>query len=228
MLRHFRGTPHERLVNEVVLRTQMQARYDPENRGHFGLALKRYAHFTSPIRRYADLVIHRALLHALGFADAGFAKMPLDRLDEIAAHISSTERIAEAAERDSQDRYLAAYLEGQVGAVLRGRITGVTRFGLFVTLEPSGGTGLIPISALGADWYAFDEKRHLLEGRRMGRVFRLGDALKVRLLEAEPITGAIRLALVDNEETPPARSGSGRRRRKAGARRARHAGDATS
>lgn len=218
VLRHFRGTPHERLVNEVVLRTQMQARYDPENQGHFGLALKRYTHFTSPIRRYADLVIHRALLHALGFADAGFTKMPLDRLDEIAAHISSTERIAEAAERDSQDRYLAAYLEGQVGAVLRGRITGVTRFGLFVTLEPSGGTGLIPISALGADWYAFDEKRHLLEGRRMGQVFRLGDALKVRLLEAEPITGAIRLALVEKEEAPSSERRSSRRRAKAKAR----------
>ncbi len=227
VLRHFRGTPHERLVNEVVLRTQMQARYDPENQGHFGLALKRYAHFTSPIRRYADLVIHRALLHALGFTDAGFTKMPLDRLDEIAAHISSTERIAEAAERDSQDRYLAAYLEGQVGAVLRGRITGVTRFGLFVTLEPSGGTGLLPISALGADWYAFNEKRHLLEGRRMGRIFRLGDMLTVRLLEAEPITGAIRLALVDKEEeTSHTGRRSGRRRPRSAARKTQQAGQA--
>lgn len=227
VLRHFRGTPHERLVNEVVLRTQMQARYDPENQGHFGLALKRYVHFTSPIRRYADLVIHRALLHGLGFSDAGFTEMPLDRLDEIAAHISSTERIAEAAERDTQDRYLAAYLEGQMGAVLRGRITGVTRFGLFVTLEPSGGTGLIPISALGADWYAFDEKRHLLEGQRMGRSFRLGDVLKVRLVEAEPITGAIRLALVDKEDSPAAgRRSSGRRRPKAGTRKAQRAGQA--
>ncbi len=215
VLRHFRGTPHERLVNEVVLRTQMQARYDPENRGHFGLALRRYAHFTSPIRRYADLVIHRGLLHALGFRDAGFEKMPLSRLDEIAAHISSTERVAEAAERDSIDRYLAAYLEGRVGAVLRGVITGVTRFGLFVTLEPSGGTGLIPISELGADWYAFDEKRHLLEGRRHGRVFRLGDRVRVRLIEAEPITGAIRLALVEAEAGEETETGRRRGRRPA-------------
>ncbi len=201
ILARFRGTPHERLINEVVLRSQMQARYDTGNLGHFGLALRRYAHFTSPIRRYADLVVHRGILHGLGFKDAGFARMKPDELQEVAEHISTTERTAEQAERDSTDRYLASYLEGRVGRVFTGRITGVTRFGLFITLEPSGGTGLVPISDIGEDWFSFDEARHRLVGQRSKRAFQLGQTVRVRLLAAEPISGAVRLALIDTPET---------------------------
>ena len=145
-----KGTPHEAVMNDVVLRTQAQAIYDPANIGHFGLNLAKYAHFTSPIRRYADLIVHRALIRAL---QAGRRRpdRPRDRrrLGEIAEHISMTERRAMAAERDSTDRYVAAFMEDRIGASFDARVTGVTRFGLFVRLAETGAEGLIPVRALG-------------------------------------------------------------------------------
>ena len=183
------------MVNEVVLRSQAQAAYDPVNIGHFGLALRRYCHFTSPIRRYADLLVHRALISALRCGDDGLPGNGED-FDRIAEHISGTERRAAAAERDAVDRYTAVFLSEQVGSVLPGRIGGVTRFGLFVTLEGSGGDGLVPISSLPDDYYVHDEKAHCLIGRNHGLTFRLGDAVDARLVEANPLTGGVILELM--------------------------------
>ena len=137
-----KGGPHEAVMNDVVLRTQAQAVYAPDNVGHFGLNLAHYAHFTSPIRRYADLIVHRALVRAHKFGDDGLTDREAGRLGEIAEHISMTERRAMAAERDSTDRYVAAFMEDRVGATFDARITGVTRFGLFVRLAETGAEGL--------------------------------------------------------------------------------------
>ncbi|MBI4970158.1 MAG: ribonuclease R [Rhodospirillales bacterium] len=185
------GTPQARLVNEVVLRSQAQAVYSPDNIGHFGLALARYAHFTSPIRRYADLVVHRSLIATLGLGEGGLAPEDGLNLAATAKHVSETERRAAAAERDAIDRYLAAFLAERVGAAFTGRVNGVTRFGLFVTLDETGADGLVPIRSLPDDYYIHDEKRHSLAGRRNRLTFRLGDAIRVRLVEANPVTGGM-------------------------------------
>ena len=144
LLAQTRGGPHAEIVNEVVLRSQMQAHYSPDNIGHFGINADRYAHFTSPIRRYADLVVHRALIRALGLGDDGLRDADIPRLEETAEHITACERRAMAAERDATDRYVAAFLADREGADFDGRITGVTRFGLFVRLEETGADGLGP------------------------------------------------------------------------------------
>jgi ribonuclease R len=190
ILERVEGRPEARLVNEVVLRSQAQAVYDPVNIGHFGLALRRYCHFTSPIRRYADLLVHRSLITALRLGEDGLAGAGAD-LPRIAEHISGAERRAAAAERDAVDRFTAAYLAEQVGVVMPGRISGVTRFGLFVTLDESGADGLVPISTLPDDYYEHDEAGHRLVGRSSGLVYRLGDLVEARLLEANPLTGGI-------------------------------------
>jgi len=215
-------TPYAAMVNELVLRTQSQAVYSPENIGHFGLALGRYAHFTSPIRRYADLLVHRALIGAIDLPGATEDWLPPEagaQFEEIGAHISATERRAAAAERDAVDRYTAAFLAERVGEAFRGRVTGVTRFGLFVRLDESGGDGLVPISTLPADFYDHDEARHALVGRRWGRIYSLGDVVRARLVEAEPVTGGLVLELLEVEESglpaaaaSPGRSAPGRGR----------------
>lgn len=202
ILSKVKETAHEQMVNQVVLRSQTQAYYSPENQGHFGLALPRYAHFTSPIRRYADLLVHRGLIKALGLGDDGLTTEEIEDLPGIGEQISNTERRAMAAERDSTDRYMASYLSDHIGAEFIGRVTGVTRFGLFVELEPSGGDGLIPISEVGHDFYYHDEKKHALVGERYGEVFRLGDKLNVRLTEANGMTGGLKLELVDDGTRP--------------------------
>ena len=180
------ATPEAGIVNELVLRAQAQAVYSPNNLGHFGLALPRYAHFTSPIRRYADLLVHRALI-----AGTTPAREADAALGAIAEHISATERRAAAAERAALDRYRATLLGGAIGTVFTGRITGVARFGLFVTLPESGADGLIPISSLPSDYYDHDTARHRLVGRRSERVFALGDAVTVTLVEADAIGGRL-------------------------------------
>ncbi len=211
VLDRVKGTPHQHVVNEVVLRTQMQANYSPDNVGHFGLNLQRYAHFTSPIRRYADLIVHRALIRALDFGDGGLTAAAVAGLSETALHISQCERRALAAERESTDRYLAAYMADRVGTQFRGRISGVTRFGLFVALEETGADGFIPISTLGAEFFVHDEGAHALVGERSGRTYRLGDAVDVRLAEATPITGGLRFELLDQDGAPAvARTGARR------------------
>jgi ribonuclease R len=200
------GRPDARMINEVVLRSQAQAVYDPANIGHFGLALRRYCHFTSPIRRYADLLIHRALIEGLGLG-AGGQGGDVPDLARVSEHISATERRAAAAERDAVDRFTAGYLAEKVGAVFAGRINGVTRFGLFVTLDESGGDGLVPMSSLPDDYYVHDEKNHRLVGRSTSRTFHLGDAVEVRLAEANPITGGLILEMMEGGRAPSRRPG---------------------
>ncbi len=184
-------SPNHDIVNEVVLRTQAQAIYSPDNIGHFGLHLRSYAHFTSPIRRYADLMVHRALIKALKLGDDGVPDGQEKRLDEIAEHISQTERQSMAAERDAASRYIASYLSDRVGAAFEGRITGVTRFGLFIRLDETQADGLAPISSLGAERWIHDETAHALVGEQTGERFPLGMKLEVRLEEATPISGGL-------------------------------------
>ncbi|MEI8396427.1 MAG: ribonuclease R [Rhodospirillaceae bacterium] len=192
--------PDKVAINEMILRSQSQAEYSPDNIGHFGLALPRYAHFTSPIRRYADLIVHRALIRAVGLGADGLEDGALARLTQIGGHISRTERRAAAAERDANDRYIASFLADRVGATFCGRISGVTRFGLFVCLEESGADGLIPISTLPADYYEHIERAHSLVGRRTGRTFRQGAPVRVRLVESDPLTASTLFALAETDE----------------------------
>ncbi len=202
LLEQTRGGPHGEIVNEVVLRSQMQAIYSTDNIGHFGLNLDRYAHFTSPIRRYADLIVHRGLIRALGFGDDGLSDHDVSRLSDTAEHITLAERRAMAAERDAIDRYVAAFLEDQLGATFEGRITGVTRFGLFVRLTQSGADGLIPISSLGDQYFIHDDRLHALVGEQSGERWRLGRLVSVRLKEATPITGGLVLEMLSEPEPP--------------------------
>jgi ribonuclease R len=202
-----KGTPHEAVMNDVVLRSQAQAIYDPANIGHFGLNLAKYAHFTSPIRRYADLIVHRALIRAFDLGDGGLTDREIAALPAIAESITMTERRAMAAERDSTDRYVAAFMEDRLGETFDARVTGVTRFGLFVRLADSGAEGLIPIRSLGADFFHHDEKRQALVGQRTHVSFGMGQALRVKLLEAAPLTGGLRFSLEGGSEEAPRRGG---------------------
>ncbi len=202
LLEQTRDTPHAEIVNEVVLRTQMQAIYSPDNVGHFGLHLDRYAHFTSPIRRYADLTVHRGLIRALGLGNDGLTDVEMATLTEIAEHITLAERRAMAAERDAVDRYVAAFMEGREGAEFTGRITGVTRFGLFIRLAETGADGLVPVSTLGGEYFIHDDRAHALVGERSGRRWRLGAQVEVRLREATPITGGLLFEMLSEPEPP--------------------------
>ncbi len=205
ILARAKNTPHQEVMNDVVLRSQAQAVYAPENLGHFGLNLTHYAHFTSPIRRYADLVVHRALIRGLRLGNDGLSAEEMTRLSETAEHLSVTERRAMAAERDSVDRYVAAFMEDRIGAVFEARVTGVTRFGLFLRLADTGADGLLPMRALGTDFFRHDEKRHALVGQRGGQIYRLGDRLTVRLAEAAPLTGGLRFDLAEMSDAAPRR-----------------------
>ncbi len=196
ILAQVRAGEHENLVNEIVLRTQSQAVYSPDNLGHFGLNLMRYAHFTSPIRRYADLIVHRALVSALGLGDGGLTKAEEAELADTAEIISKAERRAMAAERETIDRLIAHHLAGRIGESFAGRITGVTKSGLFVALPVFGADGFIPVSTLGAEFFAFDEVAHSLVGSRSGAGYRLGDLVEVRLVEAIPLAGSMRFEML--------------------------------
>lgn len=201
------GTDEAELINLSTLRSMTQAYYSPENFSHFGLALREYAHFTSPIRRYADLVVHRGLIGAHGWGDGGDALTPEDeeKLEATAKHISDTERRSMMAERDTTDRYLAAYMTERVGNEIGGRITGVTRFGLFVKLDGTGADGLVPVRTLGAEFFHFDADSQTLMGSDSGLTFGLGQTVTVRLAGAEPVTGAISLELLELQGKPIAR-----------------------
>lgn len=218
VLKQVEGTDHAQIVNEVILRSQAQAEYSAENYGHFGLNLRKYAHFTSPIRRYADLIVHRALIRAHGFGDDGLPKsVTVEQLAEISASISAAERRAMAAERETVDRLIAHHLADRVGAKFSGRISGVTRSGLFVTLAETGASGFIPASTIGADYYVHDEAQHALIGERTGEGFRLGDAVEVRLVEAAPVAGALRFEVLSEGRKMklPGRGKRGQRRSRA-------------
>ncbi len=196
ILAEVRGKDYQHLVNEVVLRTQAQAVYSSANKGHFGLSLARYAHFTSPIRRYADLIVHRALVSALGFGEDGLSTNDISRLEETSGMISDAERRAMAAERETVDRLIASHLATQTGAIFRGRIGGVVGAGLFVTLDDSGADGFVPVSTLGRDYFVYDKTRHSLVGERSGETWQLGDRIEVRLVEAAPVSGGLRFEIV--------------------------------
>jgi ribonuclease R len=196
LLQHAKKLPVVDLVNEVVLRSQSQAVYAPENIGHFGLNLQRYAHFTSPIRRYADLVVHRSLIRALGLGAGGIADDEAARLKDIAQAISDTERRAMAAERETADRLIAGYLADRVGAEFSARISGVTRSGLFVRLSDTGADGFVPAATIGDDYFRHDEGARALIGDRTGETYRLGDDVRVRLVEAIPMAGALRFEML--------------------------------
>lgn len=190
------GTPEAELVNQVILRSQAQAEYSPQNIGHFGLNLRRYAHFTSPIRRYADLIVHRGLIRALAIGDDGLPDGMETKLEAIGADVSAAERRAMLAERDTVDRLIALWLADQVGARFAGRISGVVKSGLFVRLDDTGADGFVPASTIGDDYYHYDESSHSMSGRTTGETFALGDRVEVRLVEAAPYAGALRFELL--------------------------------
>jgi ribonuclease R len=210
ILDRVRGRDVEKLVNEVVLRTQAQAEYTAENYAHFGLNLRRYAHFTSPIRRYADLIVHRALIRALKLGDGALPEQQdVAALGEIGAQISAAERRAMKAERETFDRLLAHFLADRVGATFEGHISGATRAGLFVKLDDTGADGFIPARTIGADFFRYHEDRHALIGDRSGETHRLGDRVTVKLVEAAPVAGALRFELLSEGRY---NGGDGRRR----------------
>ncbi|MDQ0317112.1 ribonuclease R [Amorphus orientalis] len=189
-------TENAHLVSEVVLRSQAQAEYAPQNIGHFGLNLRRYAHFTSPIRRYADLIVHRALIRACRLGKDGLTDEEAAKLDVLGGELSAAERRAMAAERETIDRLIALWLVDHVGAEFSGRIVGVTRAGLFVALDDSGADGFIPISTLGQEYFRYEESARSLIGDRSKTRYRLGDRVDVRLVEAAPFAGALRFELL--------------------------------
>ena len=216
ILNSVKGEDFEQLVHEVVLRSQAQANYSPDNLGHFGLNLARYAHFTSPIRRYPDLIVHRALITALGLGADGLSQDDIAMLDETAEMMSVAERRAMLAERETTDRLIAAYLAPQVGAVFPGKISGVVGAGLFVTLDESGADGFVPVNTLGRDYFHYDETAHRLVGQRQGESFQLGDTVKVKLIEVAPVKGGLRFEMVSDGRTgaaaPPRFKKKGRRK----------------
>lgn len=186
-------------IMEQLLRSQMQARYAPERLGHFGLALGTYAHFTSPIRRYADLLVHRALVSAYKLGEGGLALADIEHFERIGEQISSLERRAMEAERETVDRYVAAYLSDQRGQVVMCRITGVQPFGFFATVVDFGGDGLVPVSTIGDEYFRYDEKSQQLVGEETGTSFRPGQKLKLRIAEADPVSGSLRFELPDKK-----------------------------
>lgn len=197
LLSQAEGTDHDELINISTLRSMTQAYYHPENLGHFGLALKAYAHFTSPIRRYADLVVHRALIAGHGWGEDGLSAKEADRLEETAKHISETERRSMTAERDTTDRYLAAFLSERVGSEFPGRISGIQRFGCFVKLDETGADGLVPVRTIGREFYHFDAEAQNLMGADTGLKIEIGQRVLVRLTEAVPVTGGLMLELLE-------------------------------
>ena len=209
ILEQGKGKQQEAVLNDVVLRSQAQAIYDNANIGHFGLNLAKYAHFTSPIRRYADLIVHRALIKAFKFGDDGLSDGEAGKLKQTAEHITTTERRAMAAERDSTDRYVAAYMTDRIGAEFPARVSGVTRFGLFVRLAETGADGLIPVRSLGAEFFRHDEQAQALIGERSRQAYRMGDILQVTLEEAAPVTGGLRFALAGTGSGLAAKGKSG-------------------
>ncbi len=196
LLAQAQGTEFDELINISTLRAMTQAYYSPDNFGHFGLALRDYAHFTSPIRRYSDLIVHRALIAAHGWGDDGISPQDVENLGETAKLISDSERRSMMAERDTSDRYLAAYLADRIGAEFAGRISGVQRFGLFVKLNETGADGLIPIRSVGREFFHYDEASQTLTGSDSGQVIGIGQRVQVRLAEASPLTGGLTLDLL--------------------------------
>lgn len=205
------GTDDAELINISTLRSMQQAYYTPENFGHFGLALRNYAHFTSPIRRYADLIVHRSLIAAHGWGDDGLDQAEIERLEETAKHISDTERRSMIAERDTTDRYLAAYLSERVGNEFSGRISGIARFGAFVKMDETGADGLVPVRSIGREFFHFDAEAGTLMGADTGLTISIGQRVTVRLTQAAPVTGGLELELLSIEDEGLPKGGFGGR-----------------
>ncbi len=205
-------------IMEQVLRTQMQARYGPERLGHFGLALATYAHFTSPIRRYADLLVHRALVTSYRLGEGGLPPGEDEKFDGIGEQISMLERRAMEAERDTVDRYVAAFLADQVGQLVECRITGVQPFGFFATVTDLGGDGLVLAQTLGQEYFRYDEAAKQLVGDESGETYRVGQKLTLRLAEANPVSGSLRFELPEGSYGGGTRQRSDRMRGRAAPR----------
>ncbi|WP_373085727.1 ribonuclease R [Sneathiella sp.] len=188
------------LVSSLVLRTQSQAVYSPDNLHHFGLNLKNYAHFTSPIRRYADLLVHRSLIAALKLGDGGLHEEEAAEFVEIGTMISNFERRAMIAERQTNDRFTAVFLANKVGEIFQTKVSGVTRAGLFLSFDDTGADALVPISTLGNDYFHYDPDKHRLVGRRTGVTYRLADRLAVRLREVDIVTGSMIAEVIDGRD----------------------------
>ncbi|MFT5865029.1 MAG: ribonuclease R [Gammaproteobacteria bacterium] len=201
LLKQASGTDHAELINISTLRSMTQAYYFPENFGHFGLALKAYAHFTSPIRRYADLIVHRALVASHRWGADGLSPWDVDHLAETAKQISDTERRSMVAERDTTDRYLAAFLSERMGVELSGRISGIAKFGIFVKLDETGADALVPIRTLGTEYFDHDQDSQTLMGSKSGIMIGLGQRVVVKLAEAGPITGGLTAELITLDGT---------------------------
>ncbi len=199
-------------VMESVLRSQTQAYYAPRNAGHFGLSLGSYAHFTSPIRRYADLLVHRSLVEAYRLGEGGLTHDEAERMTLLGETISQAERRAMEAERETVDRYVAAYLSTMVGEVVQTRITGVQPFGFFATVVDLGGDGLVPVSTLGIERFTYDEAAHALIGDESGESYRLGQRIDLRLVVADPISGRLQFELAEGANHMPMRGGRRDRR----------------
>ncbi len=217
------GTENDELINMATLRSMTQAYYFPENFGHFGLALRAYAHFTSPIRRYSDLIVHRALIKAHGWGNDGLSDWDVEHLTETGKQISDTERRSMVAERDTTDRYLAAFLSDRIGAELTGRISGIAKFGVFVKLDETGADAMIPIRTLGREYFHYDADSQTLMGSDTGMLIGLGQRVTVKLAEAAPVTGGLIVELLTLEDrTVPRGPSRGRgkpARRKVGSAR---------
>ncbi len=205
---HFSGlleqamkTDKLQIVSDLILRAQSKAVYSPDEKGHFGLALRRYCHFTSPIRRYADLLVHRSLIQTMKLGKGGLPAESEDKLVEVGEQISATERRATSAERDALDRFTSAFLADRVGGIFSGRISGVTRFGLFIRLNETGADGFVPIRTLPWDHYHHDETLQNLKGEQSGLIFSLGQSVQSKLLEAEPRTGSMIFSILVDSKT---------------------------
>ena len=219
------GTEKAELISSIILRSQAQAIYSPDNLGHFGLALRSYAHFTSPIRRYSDLLVHRALISAFGLGKDGLSDEQAHQFEETGEAISITERRAAVAEREATERYITAFMADRIGATFSGKVNGVTRFGLFVTLDETRADGLVPVSTLPDDRYFHDEVSHALVGQHTGLTYTLGEPVKVKLAEADKVTGGMVFRIVDGGKFDmAARKNARRHNPKKGRKSPRHKG----
>jgi len=204
ILNKSKGTHNSHQVSEMVLRSQAQAEYNSQNYGHFGLNLDRYAHFTSPIRRYADLIVHRALILACELGNDGLSSSEIEKLKTISEHISMTERRAMAAERQTNDRLISQFLSSKISAKFSGKISGVTHSGLFVKLDETGADGFIPAATLGRDYFTYVEAQQAMIGQNTGERFRLGDEVEVKLMETAPMAGGLRFEMLsDGQRVKP-------------------------
>jgi ribonuclease R len=200
--------PEAHVIHLAILRSQMAAYYHPQNLGHFGLSLEQYCHYTSPIRRYSDLIVHRTLIDVFTMCDNqtdGLVLQQAENLGSIATHISQTERRAMLAEREARERYITSFMSGNVGKEFDAIIAGVNSFGFFAELRENGAQGLVPARSIDGDYWLYDKEHQRLVGRRTGEVFHLGQRVRVVLLEADTLTGSMRFGLVGREAATTAR-----------------------